>query len=96
MRSVSNILSAFLLLVLTVVGAGLVYVMVVEPLSSSIRGGHVILRYVTNYNSTHVICFVVEGSVKGLVYRNGTWVRGLAGQGDLVIVPRELFEVSRS
>lgn len=98
MRGLSQIISAFLLLTLTVIGAGLVYMFVVDPFISSLnKPSRIVLAYVTDYNSTHSICYVVEGSLEGLVYNGTTWVYGVAKPGDLVIVPRVVAEVkSRS
>ncbi len=87
----SPILACFLLLALTLLGGVLVYVFVVQPYSSVIKScsGNLVLKYVTEYNSTHVVCYVVDGEVRGLVFNGTDWVPGVAGRGDLVIVSKE-------
>jgi len=92
---VSPILASFLLLILTLIGGVLVYALVVEPYVSVIRSysSGLVLKYVTDYNSTHAICYVLQGSVDGLVFNGTAWVLGIAYRGDLVVVPRELVWV---
>lgn len=93
MKALSQILTIFFLIALTIIASSLVYNFIVQPRLSSFNDEDFVIRYVTSYNSSHVICYVVKGRIEGLVYRNGTWVYGEAFKGDLVVVPKILVEV---
>ena len=94
MKGMSQIISVFFLIVLTIGASFIVYNLVVKPRIQMFSDQcQLIIRYVTSYNSTHAICYVVKGEIKGLVYRNSTWINGRAFEGDLVIVPKTLVEV---
>lgn len=93
MLGVSQIITIFFLIALTIVASAFIYTFIIQPRISSFNSNEFIIKYVTSYNSTHVICYVVKGSINGLVYRNGTWVYGEALEGDLVVVPKILIEV---
>jgi len=94
MRGLSQIITIFFLIALTIVASILIYTFIVQPRITVFNDNkEYIIRYVTPYNSSHVICYVVKGSIDGLVYRNGTWIYGEAFEGDLVVVPRILVEV---
>ncbi|HDJ84116.1 MAG TPA: hypothetical protein ENG44_03850 [Desulfurococcaceae archaeon] len=93
MKALSQIITIFFLIALTIVASILIYTFIVQPRLSSFNDEDFIIRYITPYNSTHVICYVVKGRIEGLVYRNGTWIYGEAFEGDLVVVPKILVEV---
>lgn len=94
MRGLSQIITIFFFIALTITASALVYTFIVQPrLALFNDNNEYVIRYVTPYNSSHVICYVVKGSIEGLVYRNGTWVYGEAFKGDLVVVPKILIEV---
>jgi len=93
MKALSQILTIFFLIALTIIASSLVYNFIVQPRLSSFNDEDFVIRYVTPFNSSHVICYVVKGRIEGLVYRNGTWVYGEAFKGDLVVVPKILVEV---
>ena len=94
MKGMSQIISVFFLIVLTIGASSIVYNLVVKPRIQMFSDQRqLIIRYVTSYNSTHAICYVVKGEIRGLVYRNSTWVNGWAFEGDLVVVPMALVEV---
>jgi len=94
MKGLSQIITIFLIIGLTISGSLLVYSLIVEPRIEFFNNDKsFLIKYVVNYNSTHSICYVVKGSINGLVFRNGTWVYGQAFEGDLVVVPNILIEV---
>jgi len=94
MRGLSHIITIFFLIALIATASALIYTFIVQPRIAVFNDNNeYVIRYVTPYNSSHVICYVVKGRIEGLVYRNGTWIYGEAFEGDLVVVPKILVEV---